>query len=78
MSERQHIWVGPEVTDFEASCDACLARRDIWSVSIRSAEVVGTLRREADVGFTTCRHGHRIVVRRVGRPLRLVASTRRG
>ena len=26
-----------------------------------------SLRREADVGFTTCRRGHRIVVRRVGR-----------
>ena len=27
------------------------------------------LRREADVGFTTCRSGHRIVVHRVGRGL---------
>jgi hypothetical protein len=27
--------------------------------------VHGTLRREADVGFTTCRRGHRIVMRRV-------------
>ena len=66
---RQHVWVGPEATSFEASCDLCLARREAWSVSVRSAEVVGTLRREADVGFTTCRHGHRIVVHRVGRGL---------
>jgi hypothetical protein len=29
--------------------------------------VEGTLRREADVGFTTCRRGHRIIVHRVGR-----------
>ena len=64
---RQHVWVGPEATSFEAACEACLARRDNWSVSIASANIVGSLRREADVGFTTCRHGHRIVVHRVGR-----------
>jgi hypothetical protein len=31
--------------------------------------VHGTLRPEADVGFTTCRRGHRIVMRRIVRPL---------
>jgi hypothetical protein len=31
--------------------------------------VHGTLRPEADVGFTTCQRGHRIVVRRIVRPL---------
>jgi hypothetical protein len=66
---RQHIWVGPDATSFEASCEACLARRDGWSVSVRNTHVVGSLRREADVGFTTCRRGHRIVVHRVGRSL---------
>jgi hypothetical protein len=78
MSGRQHVWVGPETTSFEAACDACLARRhergpvdhwDSWSVSVSAATVEGTLRREADVGFTTCRRGHRIIVRRVGRNL---------
>jgi hypothetical protein len=64
---RQHVWVGPEATSFEADCEACQARRDGWSVSVHSAHVVGTLRREADVGFLTCRRGHRIVVHRVGR-----------
>ena len=40
--------------------------------------VQGSLRREADVGFTTCRRGHRIVVRRVARELasRPLAATR--
>ena len=71
---RQHVWVGPEATSFEAACEACLARRDNWSVSVKSSHVVGSLRREADVGFTTCRHGHRIVVHRVGRRLAVVAS----
>jgi hypothetical protein len=76
MTGRQHVWVGPETTSFEASCEACLARRndqvelwDHWSVSVTAAMVEGTLRPEADVGFTTCRRGHRIIVRRVGRTL---------
>jgi hypothetical protein len=73
---RQHVWVGPEATSFETSCEACLARRDAWSVAVRSADVVGTLRREADVGFTTCSHGHRIVVHRVGRRLAVVGGRR--
>ena len=30
---RQHVWVGPEATSFEAPCEACLARRnDEWSL----------------------------------------------
>jgi hypothetical protein len=70
---RQHIWVGPDATQFETSCEACLSRRDLWSVGVRSASVVGTLRREADVGFTTCSRGHRIVVHRVGRRLAAVS-----
>jgi len=69
---RQHVWVGPETTTFETSCEACLSRRDLWSVAVRAAHVEGTLRREADVGFTTCRRGHRIVVHRVGRRLAAV------
>ena len=70
---RQHVWVGPEATSFEAACEACLSRRDAWSVSVRTAYVEGTLRREADVGFTTCRRGHRIVVHRIGRSLARVS-----
>jgi hypothetical protein len=66
---RQHVWVGPEVTSFEADCEACQARRDEWSVAVHAANVVGTLRRDADVGFLTCRRGHRIVVHRIGRAL---------
>jgi hypothetical protein len=73
MINRQHVWVGPEATSFEAPCEACLERRRGWEaeapsiVEIDSALIAGTLRREADVGFMTCKHGHRIVVRRVGR-----------
>lgn len=66
MIERQHVWLGPEATSFAEPCEACLSLRE--SISVRSAMVSGNLRREADVGFTTCLRGHRIVVRRVGRP----------
>jgi hypothetical protein len=34
---------------------------------VDATTVEGTLRRDADVGFMTCRRGHRIIVRRVGR-----------
>ena len=67
--------MGPEATSFEVSCEACLARRGgwadtyAWALSVDSTVIEGTLRRDADVGFTTCRRGHRIVVRRVGREL---------
>ena len=77
-AERQHVWVGPDTTTFESSCDLCLSRRSAlretygWSLSVDVARVEGTLRRDADVGFTTCRRGHRIVVRRVGGRLRAV------
>ncbi len=74
MIDRQHIWVGPEATSFEASCEACLARREEWSVAVRMSQIEGTLRRDADVGFMTCRRGHRIIVRRIGRKLVLPAA----
>jgi hypothetical protein len=75
MTERQHVWVGPDTTRFESSCEVCLSRRSSWadtygwSLAVDAAHVEGTLRRDADVGFTTCRRGHRIVVHRVGRAL---------
>jgi hypothetical protein len=70
--QRQHVWLGPEATSFTEPCEACLATRE--SLSAQSTVVHGTLRAEADVGFTTCRRGHRIVVHRVGR--RLLAGVR--
>jgi hypothetical protein len=65
---RQHVWVGPEATSFTAPCEACLARREpeLWGIAIGAARVSGELRLDADVGFTTCARGHRVVVRRIG------------
>jgi hypothetical protein len=65
--ERQHVWLGPDATSFAEPCEACLSQRE--SVSIRHLMVRGTLGHDADVGFTTCSRGHRIIVRRVGRSL---------
>jgi len=65
--ERQHVWLGPEATTFEEPCDVCLATHGSFAADTCLAH--GTLRRDADVGFTTCRRGHRIVMRRVARQL---------
>jgi hypothetical protein len=67
MIERQHVWLGPEATSFDEPCEACLAVRE--SLAVEACVVRGTLRPDADVGFTPCRRGHRIVVRRIVRPL---------
>ena len=76
MIERQHVWLGPEATTFDEPCEACMALREPLAADL--LVVHGTLRREADVGFTTCRRGHRIVVRRIARELarRPLAATR--
>jgi len=65
--ERQHVWLGPEATSFDEPCEVCLGVRESFGVD--SCVVHGTLRRDADVGFLTCRRGHRIVVRRIARAL---------
>jgi hypothetical protein len=65
--ERQHVWLGPEATCFEEPCEACLAAEE--SLAAELCVVAGTLRADADVGFTTCRRGHRIIVHRVARSL---------
>ena len=61
--ERQHVWLGPEATSFDEPCEACATTRELFERD--SCLVHGTLRADADVGFTTCPRGHRIVMRRV-------------
>ena len=67
MNATQHVWLRDDVTSYAAECEVCLHARE--PVSPREAQVTGTLRHNADVGFTSCRRGHRIVVRRIGRSL---------
>jgi hypothetical protein len=62
------VWLSEHATQFEAECEAC--RADRWSVSAELAElghIEGRLRPDADLGFVTCRRGHRLVVRRIVR-----------
>jgi hypothetical protein len=66
------IWLGADATNYAVPCEAC--RDDSpWPHLLEPTVVEGTLRREADVGFTTCRRGHRIRVRRIAR-LRVVVA----
>jgi hypothetical protein len=66
------IWLGADATAYAVPCEAC---RDecAWPRLVGETVVEGSLRAEADVGFTTCRRGHRIRVRRIAR-LRVVAA----
>ena len=66
------IWLGADATAYAEPCEAC-REEGLWPRLIESTVVEGTLRAEADVGFTTCRRGHRIRVRRIAR-LRAVAA----
>ena len=66
------IWLGADATDYAVPCDACREDRR-WPDQVNGTIVEGTLRREADVGFTACCRGHRIRVRRIAR-LRAVAA----
>jgi hypothetical protein len=60
------VWLSAHATRFEAECEAC--RADRWSVAAAvSPHVEGSLRPDADLGFATCRRGHRLVVRRIVR-----------
>jgi hypothetical protein len=69
--ERQIIWLQSHATTFTAPCDACRSDRG-WE-RISPTVVEGHLRIEADVGFVSCRRGHRIRVRRIARAPRTAA-----
>ena len=70
----QVVYLRPDATTFEASCDACLHTHEGTPASRgRAARVEGSLRRDVDIGFRTCRRGHRLLVKRV----RLVGATSR-
>ena len=51
-------------TDFAVACQACARRREEHEPTY---VVHGSLRREADVGWTICPRGHRIRAIRAGR-----------
>ena len=78
MEERQIIWLESGATTFVAMCDGCLAERGTRAAGLeyRQAKVAGSLRADADVGFTRCRRGHRLCVRRTTRPPLAAARAR--
>ena len=61
---RQTVWLSAEATRYEAECEACCAER---RPGAPSPHIEGSLRGDADLGFATCRRGHRLVVRRIVR-----------
>jgi hypothetical protein len=63
------VWLSAHATRFEAECEACRADRLVLDVELGHVE--GSLRADADLGFTTCRRGHRLVVRRIVRVSRV-------
>jgi hypothetical protein len=62
----QVVYLGPDTTEFATPCDACLSH-EVGSLAARhrASKVTGSLRNDVDVGFRTCRRGHRILIRRV-------------
>jgi len=66
------IWLGADATQFAVPCEAC-QEDPAWRALHGESMVEGSLRLQADVGFTTCFRGHRIRVRRIAR-LRVVAA----
>jgi hypothetical protein len=62
----QIVYLGPDTISFAEPCEACLSVEEGSVAARHRASVVeGTLRTDVDVGFRTCRRGHRIVVRRM-------------
>jgi len=70
---RQTIWVLSPATEFAAECEECRAFLG-YSASADATAVSGRLRADADVGFATCRRGHRLVLKRIGRVTLAAAS----
>ena len=65
----QTIYLRAEATRFSELCDACLsAEEGSLAARHRAAKIEGSLRADVDVGFRSCRRGHRILVRRVRLP----------
>ena len=61
----QTVYIRDEETQFRAVCDECITAHSTLYAPKGDPHVAGTLRRSVDVGFRTCRRGHRIRVRRV-------------
>ncbi len=72
LDEHQVVWLGADATTFAVPCERCRDEHR-WAEQIVGTIVEGSLRLQADVGFTACHRGHRIRVRRIAR-LRAVSA----
>jgi len=62
----QVIYLGPDTTTFAVPCEVCLSVEEgSLAARHRAAKVEGSLRVDVDIGFRTCRRGHRILVKRL-------------
>jgi hypothetical protein len=62
----QVVYLGPDTTEFATPCDACLSHEEgSLAARHRASKVTGSLRQDVDLGFRTCRRGHRILIRRL-------------
>ena len=69
MTNGQVAYVGPDETRFSVRCEVCLAaEQGPFAVRARLAHVEGAIPAGVDVGFRSCAHGHRFVVRRIRIP----------
>jgi hypothetical protein len=68
--EPQTVWLDSTATTYTALCEQCLEHPEdpFDALKYRAAKVSGSLRSEADVGFSRCRRGHRLSIRRAARP----------
>ena len=64
----QVVYLLPERTTFKVDCETCAAEAHRLGTVAIGIAVEGSLRRDVDVGFRTCRRGHRILVRRMRMP----------
>jgi hypothetical protein len=62
----QVVYLGPDTTDFATPCEVCMSHEEgSLAARHRAAKIHGSLRCDVDIGFRTCRRGHRILIRRV-------------
>jgi hypothetical protein len=62
----QVVYLGPDTTEFATPCEVCMSYEEgSLAARHRAAKIHGSLRDDVDVGFRTCRRGHRILIRRV-------------
>ena len=61
----QTIYLRDDETAFAGRCELCLMTQPTLYAPAGDTRVLGTLGRSVDLGFRTCRRGHRILIKRV-------------